>query len=88
MARLFTLMVAVQPVKQALYAFVTGGNVNSILLMVILYNIIVIGGIGKYLSWQAAKNQAVTDMALGGRDAGVAMFSVTIAITYLGTISY
>lgn len=85
MARLFTLMVAVQPGKQGLYAFAIGGNVNSILLMVLLYNIIVIGGIGKYLSWQAAKNQAVTDMALGGRDAGVAMFSVTIAITYLGS---
>ena len=58
---------------------------NSILMLVLAYNIIVIGGIGKYLSWQASKNQTVTDMALGDRNAGIAMFSVTIAITYLGS---
>jgi SSS family solute:Na+ symporter len=58
---------------------------NNILLMVLIYNVIVIGGIGKYLSWKAAQQHEVTDMALGGRDAGIAMFSVTIAITYLGS---
>ncbi|MEG3766369.1 sodium:solute symporter family protein [Alteromonas sp. 14N.309.X.WAT.G.H12] len=58
---------------------------NSILLMVLAYNVIVIGGIGKYLSWKSAQEHEVTDMALGGRDAGLAMFSVTIAITYLGS---
>lgn len=58
---------------------------NTVLLLVLAYNIIVIGGIGKYLSWQAARQDTVTDMALGGRNAGVAMFSVTIAITYLGS---
>ena len=58
---------------------------NSILLMVLVYNAIVIGGIGKYLSWKADKQHQITDMALGGRDAGIAMFSVTIAITYLGS---
>lgn len=58
---------------------------NTILVLVLAYNIIVIGGIGKYLSWRASQQQQVTDMALGGRNAGVAMFSVTIAITYLGS---
>jgi SSS family solute:Na+ symporter len=53
--------------------------------MVLIYNIIVICGIGKYLSWRDQRQHQVTDMALGGRDAGVAMFSVTIAITYLGS---
>ena len=58
---------------------------NTILVLVLAYNIIVIGGIGKYLSWRTSQQQQVTDMALGGRNAGVAMFSVTIAITYLGS---
>ncbi|WP_289027800.1 sodium:solute symporter family protein [uncultured Paraglaciecola sp.] len=58
---------------------------NSILILVLVYNIIVICGIGKYLSYKAKQQQQITDMALGGRDAGVAMFSVTIAITYLGS---
>lgn len=58
---------------------------SNILLMVLIYNIIVIGGIGWYLKRKEKLANGVTDMALGGRDAGVAMFSVTIAITYLGS---
>jgi len=58
---------------------------SNVLLMVLLYNIIVIGSIGWYLKKQEKQKQGVTDMALGGRDAGIAMFSVTIAITYLGS---
>jgi SSS family solute:Na+ symporter len=62
-----------------------GGDMSNVLLMVLVYNVIVIGGIGWYLKRKEKKNNRVTDMALGGRDAGVAMFSVTIAITYLGS---
>jgi len=58
---------------------------SSILLMVLIYNIFVIGGIGWYLRWKEKQTHSITDMALGGRDAGIAMFSVTIAITYLGS---
>ena len=58
---------------------------SNVLLMVLVYNIIVIGGIGWYLKRKEKQNNGITDMALGGRDAGVAMFSVTIAITYLGS---
>lgn len=58
---------------------------SNILLMVLIYNAIVIGGIGWYLKWKESKTNEVTDMALGGRDANIAMFSVTLAITYLGS---
>jgi len=58
---------------------------SNVLLMVLVYNIIVIGGIGWYLKNKEKKVNGITDMALGGRDAGVAMFSVTLAITYLGS---
>lgn len=58
---------------------------SSVLIMVLIYNVIVIGGIGLYLKRQDAKSHTVTDMALGGRDANIAMFSVTLAITYLGS---
>lgn len=58
---------------------------NNVLLMVLIYNVIVIGGIGWYLKWKEKKTHEVTDMALGGRDANIAMFSVTLAITYLGS---
>ncbi|CAM2855224.1 sodium:solute symporter family protein [Vibrio rarus] len=58
---------------------------SNILLVVLLYNAIVIGGIGIYLKWKEKQTNQVTDMALGGRDTGIAMFSVTLAITYLGS---
>jgi len=58
---------------------------SNILIMVLIYNVIVIGGIGWYLKWKEKQTNEVTDMALGGRDSGVAMFSVTLAITYLGS---
>lgn len=58
---------------------------STVLILVLIYNAIVIGGIGWYLKWKDSKTNTVTDMALGGRDAGVAMLSVTLAITYLGS---
>lgn len=58
---------------------------NTVLFMVILYNIIVIGGIGLYLKHQEKKSGVVMDMAMGGRDANLALFSITLAITYLGS---
>jgi SSS family solute:Na+ symporter len=58
---------------------------SNILIMVLIYNAIVIGGIGWYLKWKEKQTHEVTDMALGGRDANIAMFSVTLAITYLGS---
>ncbi|CAH0529515.1 sodium:solute symporter family protein [Vibrio hippocampi] len=58
---------------------------NSVLLMVLIYNIVVIGGIGWYLSHRDKASGQVTDMARGGADANMAMFSVTLAITYLGS---
>jgi len=58
---------------------------NVVLVLVILYNVIIIGGIGFYLAQKEKKSGQVTDMATGGRDAKVAMFSVTLAITYLGS---
>jgi SSS family solute:Na+ symporter len=58
---------------------------SKILLMVLIYNVIIIGGIGWYLKRKEKQANGVADMALGGRDAGIAMFSVTIAITYLGS---
>ncbi|MDB1125287.1 sodium:solute symporter family protein [Vibrio algarum] len=58
---------------------------SSVLLMVLIYNIIVIGGIGWYLNQKDKASGRVTDMAQGGADATIAMFSVTLAITYLGS---
>jgi SSS family solute:Na+ symporter len=58
---------------------------NSVLLMVLIYNVIVIGGIGWYLNQREKTTGQVTDMARGGADANMAMFSVTLAITYLGS---
>ncbi|GAD80420.1 sodium:solute symporter family protein [Vibrio ezurae] len=58
---------------------------NSVLIMVLLYNLVVIGGIGWYLNQQDKASGRVTDMARGGTDANIAMFSVTLAITYLGS---
>ncbi len=58
---------------------------NSVLFMVILYNVIVIGGIGLYLRYQEKKSGSIMDMAMGGRDANLALFSITLAITYLGS---
>ena len=58
---------------------------NIVLGLVILYNIIVIGGIGFYLTHREKASGHVTDMATGGRDANLAMFSITLAITYLGS---
>ena len=58
---------------------------NTVLWMVILYNVIVIGGIGLYLRHQEKLSGGVIDMANGGRDANLAMFSITLAITYLGS---
>lgn len=58
---------------------------SNILLAVLAYNIIVIGGIGWYLSWKQKKNNTVIDMALGGRSAGLLMTAITLAITYKGS---
>ncbi|WED23387.1 sodium:solute symporter family protein [Vibrio sp. JC009] len=58
---------------------------NSVLLMVLIYNVVVIGGIGWYLNQKDKAAGTVTDMARGGADANMAMFSVTLAITYLGS---
>ena len=58
---------------------------NVVIGWVILYNAIVIGGMGFYLTYKEKKAGQVTDMAIGGRDANLAMFSVTLAITYLGS---
>jgi hypothetical protein len=53
--------------------------------MVILYNAIVIGSLGLYLKQRGKASDTVIDMATGGRDAKVALFSVTLAITYRGS---
>ncbi len=58
---------------------------NIVLGLVILYNLIVIGGIGYYLARREKTSGQVVDMATGGRNANLAMFSVTLAITYLGS---
>lgn len=58
---------------------------NTVLVLVLIYNAVVIGGIGWYLSHRDKMLGNVTDMATGGRDASIAMFSVTLAITYLGS---
>lgn len=58
---------------------------NIVLVLVVLYNVLVIGGIGLYLSQRENASGQVTDMATGGRNANLAMFSVTMAITYLGS---
>lgn len=58
---------------------------NAVIFLVIVYNAIVIGGIGWYLKQQEKASGEVMDMAQGGRDANLAMFSVTLAITYLGS---
>jgi SSS family solute:Na+ symporter len=58
---------------------------NTVLILVLLYNVTVIGGIGWYLKQREKNSGQVTDMATGGRDANLAMFSVTLAITYLGS---
>ena len=58
---------------------------NIVLWLVILYNVLVIGGIGFYLALRDRRSGQVADLATGGRNANVAMFSVTLAITYLGS---
>lgn len=58
---------------------------DTVSLMVFIYNIVVIGGIGWYLKQQDKRSGVITDMAQGGCNAGLAMFSVTLAITYLGS---
>jgi len=58
---------------------------SIVLVLVVVYNVIVIGGIGFYLTRRDRASGQVTDMATGGRNAGLAMFSVTLAITYLGS---
>ena len=58
---------------------------NTVLGLVILYNVVVIGGIGLYLAKQERLSGQLTDMATGGRNANLAIFSVTLAITYLGS---
>ena len=58
---------------------------NQILVLVLLYNIVVIGGIGVYLAQKERSAGRVADLATGGRNAGLPMFSVTLAITYLGS---
>ena len=58
---------------------------NTVLILVILYNIVAIGSIGLYLTGRDRASGRVADMATGGRNASLAMFSVTLAITYLGS---
>ncbi|MGB0664086.1 MAG: sodium:solute symporter family protein [Pontibacterium sp.] len=58
---------------------------NNVVALVLLYNLVVIGGIGFYLRWMERHSHSTIDMALGGRSSGVAMMSVTLAITYLGS---
>ena len=58
---------------------------NTVLILVILYNIVAIGGVGLYLTGRDRASGRVADMATGGRNASLAMFSVTLAITYLGS---
>lgn len=58
---------------------------NPVLILVLTYNILVIGGIGYYLARRDRLAGTVTDLANGGQNAGLVMFSVTLAITYLGS---
>lgn len=58
---------------------------NPVLVLVLFYNFIVIGGIGYYLALRERRFGELTDLATGGQNAGLAMFSVTLAITYLGS---
>ena len=58
---------------------------NKVTLMVIIYNAIVIGSIGLYLEYREKKSGRVMDMATGGKNANLALFSVTLALTYLGS---
>lgn len=58
---------------------------NSVLALVLAYNVVVIGGIGLYLARRERQSGNVADLATGGQNAGLAMFSVTLAITYLGS---
>ncbi|MDO8863936.1 sodium:solute symporter family protein [Haliea sp. E1-2-M8] len=58
---------------------------NPVLTLVLVYNVAVIGGIGCYLAWREKVSGNLTDLATGGRNAGLAMLSVTLAITYLGS---
>ncbi len=58
---------------------------NLILGLVLAYNILVIGGIGIYLARRERLSGHAADLATGGRNAGLAMFSITLAITYLGS---
>ncbi len=58
---------------------------NTVLALVILYNVLVIGGIGFYLTQKERRSGQIADLATGGRNANLAMFSVTLAITYLGS---
>jgi SSS family solute:Na+ symporter len=58
---------------------------NIVLVLVLLYNIVVIGGIGLYLVRRDDSDGSFADLVTGGRNAGLTMFSVTLAITYLGS---
>ncbi|WP_372738307.1 sodium:solute symporter [Neptunomonas sp.] len=58
---------------------------NTVVILVLFYNVVVIGGIGFYIWWRERHEHTTIDMALGGRSAGVATMSVTLAITYLGS---
>lgn len=58
---------------------------NSVLWLVIIYNVLVIGGIGAYLFFADKRSANGIDLATGGKNANLAMFSVTLAITYLGS---
>jgi SSS family solute:Na+ symporter len=58
---------------------------NSVVVLVLAYNVIVIGGIGLYLTRRERVSGQLSDLATGGQNAGLAMFSVTLAITYLGS---
>lgn len=58
---------------------------NLVLTLVLVYNIVVIGGIGFFLARRERLAGHVADLATGGQNAGLAMFSVTLAITYLGS---
>ena len=58
----------------------------SILIAVLVYEVLVIGGVGLFLARrEARREQREGDFALGGRNLPVSVVAVTLALTVLGT---
>ena len=58
----------------------------SILIAVLVYEVLVIGGVGIWLARREAKREHQEgDFALGGRNLPVSVVAVTLALTVLGT---